>query len=132
MTAESINIDGKDYNVLVVYPSRRRRFTIREGNNSGVSLSFRKIRDIFGTEYGYSMTIKFNPQFPEDYDALYEVISAPVESHRVIIPYGQETLEFDAAVYSGEDLDMGVHAGVRRWTDLVLTFEPMEPQRRAT
>lgn len=130
MTAESITIDGKEYHVFVVYPSRLRRFTIREGSNSGTSLSYRKIRDIGGTEYSYSMTIKANPQYPNDYDALYEVISAPVESHKVIMPYGQETLEFEAAVYSGEDIDMGVIGGTRRWSELQLSFEAMEPQRR--
>lgn len=130
MTAESINLDGKEYKVLVIYPSRGRRFTIREGENSGMSLSGRKIRDIFGTEYGYYMTVKADPQHPEDYDAFYEAVSAPVESHRVIMPYGQTTLEFEAAIYSGEDIDNGVHGNVRRWDGLQLSFEPMEPQRR--
>lgn len=130
MTAESITLDGKEYKVQIIYPSRGRRFTIREGSNSGVSLSGRKIRDIFGTEYGYYMTVKADPLYPEDYDAFYEAISAPVDYHRVIMPYGQGTLEFEAAVYSGEDLDKGVHAGVRRWEGLQISFEPMEPQRR--
>lgn len=130
MTAESIIVDGKEYRVLVVYPSRLRSFEIREGNNSGVSLSHRKIRDIGGTVYNYSMQIKTNPLYPEDYDALYEVISAPVECHRVVMPFGQETLEFDAAVSSGQDIDHGVTGGRRKWSELELYFEAMEPQRR--
>ena len=130
MTAESITIDGREYQVLVVYPSRLRSFTIVEGSNSGTSLSFRKIRDIGGTQYSYSMQIKAKPGHQEDYDRLYEAISAPVAYHRVIMPHGQETLEFDAAVYAGQDIDYGLSGEARKWSDLQLTFEPMEPQRR--
>lgn len=130
MTAESITLDGKEYRVLVVYPSRLRSFTIVEGSNAGQSLSYRKIRDIGGTAYSYQMTIKSDPQYPEDYDAFYEAISAPVPFHRVIMPYGQETLEFDACVLSGTDTDMGIKGDWRRWSELNVLFEPMEPQRR--
>ena len=130
MTAESITLDGKEYRVQVIYPSRLRTFTIVEGSNTGQSLSHRKIRDIGGTSYSYQMTVKTDPQFPEDYDAFYDAISAPVESHRVTMPYGQETLEFDACVLSGTDTDMGVKGEWRSWSELNILFEPMEPQRR--
>lgn len=130
MTAETITVDGKEYKVFVIYPSRMRRFAIMEGANTGTALSSRKIRDILGTAYSYSMSIKPDPKAPDDYDAFYEAISAPVECHRVIMPFGQETLEFDAAVYSGEDTDMGVAGSTRRWDGLQITFEAMEPQRR--
>lgn len=130
MTAESITLDGKEYRVQVVYPSRLRTFTIIEGSNTGQSLSHRKIRDIGGTSYSYQMTVKTDPQFPEDYDAFYDAISAPVEYHRVTMPYGQETLEFDACVLSGTDTDMGVKGEWRSWSELNILFEPMEPQRR--
>lgn len=130
MTAESITLDGKEYKVQVIYPSRLRTFTIVEGSNTGQSLSHRKIRDIGGTSYSYQMTVKTDPQFPEDYDAFYDAISAPVEYHRVTMPYGQETLEFDACVLSGTDTDMGVKGEWRSWSELNILFEPMEPQRR--
>ena len=130
MTAETITVDGREYKVLVIYPSRLRSFKLKEGQNSGESISHRKIRDIGGTEYAYSMNISANPAYPEDYDAFYENISAPVPYHRVSMPYGQTAIEFDAAIYSGQDRDYGVTGDTRSWKELTIVFEPMEPQRR--
>lgn len=131
MEAEKITIDGVEYRVKILYPSRLISFEIVEGNNTGLSLSFRTIRDVAGTRYNYTMTVKADRQHPEDFDAFLEAISAPVDYHRVIMPYGQKTLEFDAAVRAGSVTDYGVSAGKRRWDDLELTFEAMEPQRKA-
>ena len=131
MEAEKIIVDGVEYRVKIVYPSRLISFEIVEGNNTGLSLSFRQIRDVGGTRYNYSMQIKADRQHPEDFDALLDAISAPVDYHRVVMPYGQKALEFDAAVRFGTATDYGVSAGKRRWDDLEITFEAMEPQRKA-
>lgn len=129
ISAYTIVVDGVSYCLRVKYPSRLRRFQLIEGSNSGTAQSYRKIRDIGGTSYTYTMGIEPDPLHPQDYDAFYEVISAPVESHRVIIPYGQSNIEFDAAIYEGEDTDQGIQSGYRRYTGLVIRFEPMAPQR---
>ena len=130
MQAETITVDGVEYKVNIVYPTRLLSFEILEGKNSGVSLSHKTIRDIGGTKYNYSMQIKAQKGHQEDFDALFDVISAPVESHRVIMPYGQTTLEFDAAIRSGSVTDYGSSAGQRNWSDLEIYFEALEPQRR--
>ena len=130
MTAESINIDGKDYNVLVVYPSRERTVELRDGPLAGKALSHRKIRDLEGAYLGYSMTIKAHPEFQSEYDALYEVLKTPVEYHKVVMPFAQGTIEFDAAIYRLHDIDYGVKGSERRWSDLTVILDPMEPQWR--
>ena len=129
ISAYTISVDGVSYRLRVKYPSRLRRFQLIEGSNSGTAQSYRKIRDIGGTSYTFTMGIEPDPMHPLDYDAFYEVISAPVESHRVIIPYGQSNIEFDAAIYEGEDTDQGIQSGQRRYTGLLIRFEPMAPQR---
>ena len=130
MQAESIIVDGREYRVNIIFPSRFLGFEIKEGDNTGQSLSFRKIRDIGGTCYTYRMQIAANRAYQDDFFALFDTLSAPVDSHRVKMPCGQKTLEFDAAIYSGGITDYGKHGEVRRWNDMEIVFEPMEPQRK--
>lgn len=129
MATEKIKMDGRTYRVRIVNGTRQRAFEIISGGNAGVSLSRRKIRDIRGTSYTFTMQFAPDPAAVADYNLFYEAISAPVESHRITLPYGQTTITFDAAVISGTDTDLGVTGGFRRYGGLTVTFEPMEPQR---
>lgn len=83
-----ITVDGVFYSVHVEYESLKRAFEIVEGRNSGTMLTGRQTRDVLGTGYSYSMAIEPDPSDPESYDTLYEVLSAPVASHMVTLPYG--------------------------------------------
>lgn len=125
-----ITLDGYEYRVNVIHPSRVLSFEIIEGRNSGQALSYRDIRDIGGTRYNYTMTVEPDPAYPEDFDAFFRDISAPVESHRVTMPMGQTSISFDAVVRSGNITDYGYLAGKRRWKTLEVSFEAIEPQRR--
>lgn len=126
---KTINIDGTDYNVRISFPSIERNFELVEGQNGGLSLSFRTIRDIGGTAYTYTMQVE--PEFsdPTSYDAFYEAISAPVPYHSVTVPYGQTTLTFDAQIISGSDTYRGKASGSERWGGLSVTFIPIQPQK---
>lgn len=126
-----ITLDGTEYKVRVVFGSLRRSFAVVEGPNSGQAITGKYIRDIIGTGYSYTMDIEPDQRFPKDYDAFYEVITAPVESHSVIMPYGQDVLEFAAAVESGEDILGPTLGGVTRWKGLSVTFTAIKPQREA-
>lgn len=125
-----ITVDGIRYNVHVEYGSIKRAFGFVEGNNAGMMLTGRDTRDILGTGYSYSMTFEQDPAHADDYDALYEVLSAPVDSHSVTLPYGQRTLSFQAKIEGGEDSYGGKIGGVERWKSLTIQFQPIEPQRR--
>lgn len=125
-----LTIDGVEYRVWVTYPSRVLSFEIVEGNNSGKSLSFREIRDIGGTRYNYTMKVQPDPEHPEDFDALFYALSAPVAYHMVSMPFGQGTMEFEAVVRSGSITDYGYQAGFRRWKDMEINMEAIEPQRK--
>lgn len=124
-----IQIDAVVYRVRVVYGSLKRSFSIEDGPNSGTSIRKRAIRDIIGTGYAYEMQIEPDPRYPTDYDSFFDAVSAPVESHTVSFPYGQETLSFQAQIVSGADTYGGKLAGYERWNGLTLRFVPMEPQR---
>lgn len=122
-------MDGTRYRVRVVYNSMERSFALKSGDNEGYMLSGRHERDLLGTGYTYQMDIEPDPAAPEDYDAFYEAVSAPVDSHEITAPYGQTTMTFQAEISSGKDTWRGKLAGVNRWTGLQIKFSPISLQR---
>lgn len=124
-----IAMDGITYRVRVVYDSMERSFALREGPNAGDMLSGRHERDLLGTEYGYAMLVEPDPAHPEDYDAFFEAISAPVDSHEVTLPYGQSTITYEAMIDSGRDTYGGILGGKKRWKGLRVNYKPVEPQK---
>ena len=124
-------IDGMEYRVQV--KDLKRGFKVTDSEHSGRVQDFSMHRDVIGTFYNYTLEINPDPSFRADYDAFYDVVSAPVASHIMVFPYGHETLEFRAYVTSGEDsLSVRDEGGnrVNRWNGLSLNFIAMEPQRR--
>ena len=126
---QNIVVDGVEYRVRVVYESLSRSFSIVEGPNGGTAITARAIRDIIGTKYVYEMNIEPDPRYPEDYDAFYETISAPVESHIVEMPYGNGSMKFEAMIVSGEDTYAGILVNRNAWKGLRVQFKPILPQR---
>lgn len=126
----TITLDGIDYDVRVVYDTLFRNFAIVEGGNSGMALSGKRIADIIGTKYSFSMQVEPNPANPTAYDAFYEAISEPVETHTVKLPYNQSTITFEAYITAGQDGYHGI-LGSKRWRGLVVNFEAVAPQRMA-
>ena len=129
MTATRITVDGTTYRVLVEFDTLKRSFEIMEGDNSGTAISGRSIRDIIGTVYKYDMTVRADPNYPEDYDSFFYKISEPVDYHTVVLPFGQSTLTYQAKILEGNDIYKGYYNGYRRWDEMELTFEAMAPQR---
>lgn len=128
---QDILMDGIRYRVRIVYNTLTRSFELRSGENDGYMLSGRHERDLTGTAYIYEMAVEPDPAHPEDYDAFYHAVTAPVDSHSVTMPYGQETLSFQAEVTGGEDTWRGMLAGKNRWTGLKVRFSPISLQRRS-
>lgn len=124
-----IRMDGKDYDVRIVYNSLVRAFELLEGENAGTMLSGRYDRDLIGTGYSYQMAVEPNPLNRAAYDAFYEAISAPTATHTITVPYGQTTMTYEARVNRGQDIYDGVIAGKKLWSGLVVEFEYIEPQR---
>ena len=122
-----LTVDGKKYNVLVT--SLARKFQVLDGKNAERTLSGAMSRDIIGTFYNYEITILPAVGKYGDYDALYEVLSAPQDSHRIVVPYAQSTLTFNAYVTAGQDNLIRKKPGEAYWTGLSVQFIAMAPQR---
>lgn len=121
-------VDGKEYNVFVTQLNRHAK--VKESSLSGDVKSGEHFRDIVGTYYDYDLTVATDSLSQEDYDSLYEVLSAPQASHTVILPYGRATLEFEAYIEDLSDSMKSDRPTGRNWGDLSISFYAKKPQRR--
>ena len=124
-----ITLDGRTYDVRIVYNTLVRAFELAEGENAGAMLSGRYERDLIGTGYSYQLAVEPNPLNRADYDAFYEAITVPTPTHTVVMPYGQSTIEFVARVISGQDVFGGTVGGKKLWRGLTVDFVANQPQR---
>ena len=123
-------VDGIEFTKAVV-DKPKRSFQILDGENAGRLIRIAKMeRDVLGTFYNYSMNIDSRFMSKEEYDALYDLLSAPVDSHTIEVPYGQTIWVYEAYVTNGTDELIGVINGVNIWANLSINFIAMEPQRR--
>lgn len=132
MELMTILMDGVTYRVRVVYNTLVRAFELIEGPNAGEMLSGRHERDLIGTKYTYEMGVEPDPRYQSDYDAFFEAISDPVNSHSITVPNGPGTLTYQAMIERGSDTYRGQLAGQRRWGGLVVTFKAISVQKEPT
>ena len=124
-----LKVDGVAYPRLHI-ASLKRSFSVLDGPNAGRVMSYDMVRDVGGTFYNYSMTFDPDLSAPAEYDAFYEVISAPVDYHMIEVPYAQGTMTFKAYVSNGEDELLTGHKNINAWDNLSVNFVAMSPQRR--
>ncbi len=123
-------VDGRAYNVTVPDGGLKRSGKVLDGDKAGRLQTGKMERDIIGTYYNYTLQIETKNLNVAEYDALFETLSAPVDSHVITVPYGQSTLTFDAYVANVDDELMRVQEDRNLWGKFAFTFTAMEPQRR--
>lgn len=125
-----VKVDGTEYGGIVT--ALQRSFEVVDGENAGRTLDGVMHRDLIGTYYNYSITINTSRMSQAEYNTLYETISSPVESHNIVVPYGNTVLTFKAYVTNGtDDLIRQYSETNRYWGNLSFNFIAMEPQRSA-
>lgn len=125
-----VSIDGKYYNISVPEKGIKRSFSVLDTDNSGRSTAGDMIRDIIGTYYNYTIQFETKNLSRDEYDDLYETLSAPVDYHVITVPYGQTTLTFNAYVTAGDDTLKHTNRSGNDWSGLSVNFIAMSPQRR--
>lgn len=114
-------IDGRTYDTTVV--KLKRKGAVLDSDKSGRVKTGEMVRSIIGTYYNYDIVFHNSDLSPDDYDALYEVLTAPAESHTVTFPYGQSTLTFQAYISNVSDELETV------WKSLTVSFVAKKPER---
>ena len=129
MIRQVVTIDGASFDVGVTRIRRKAR--IPDGPNAGEAKRGDWIRDVYGTFYDYILAFDTSTGLTRaDYDTLYSVITAPVEFHTLVVPYGQSTLSFYAGITGAEDNVILMDDGTV-WGNLSITFRAKAPQRLA-
>ena len=123
-----ISIDGVYYNARIPEDGLKRTFQVLDDESTTRVRSGAMHRSIIGTFYNYTVTFDCSDMDETAYDAMYEVLSAPVNSHTIIVPYGQSTLTFDAYVTTGEDV-LALKGASNHWKGLSVQFIAMQPKR---
>lgn len=130
MIRQVVTIDGTSFDVGVEYIKRKAR--IEDGPNAGNSKRGDWIRDVYGTFYDYILAFDTSSGLSrEDYDTMYGILTAPVEFHTLVVPYGQSTLSFEAGITGAEDNVILMDNGTV-WGNLSITFRAKSPQRLAS
>ena len=130
MIRQVVTIDGASFDVGVTRIRRKAR--IPDGPNAGEAKRGDWIRDVYGTFYDYILTFDTSAGLSrEDYDTLYSILTAPVEFHSLVVPYGQSTLSFTAGITGAEDNVILMDDGTA-WGNLSITFKAKKPQRLAS
>ena len=130
MIRQVVTIDGASFDVGVEYIKRQAR--IEDGPNAGNSKRGDWIRDVYGTYYDYILAFDTSAGLSRaDYDTLYSILTAPVEFHTLVVPYGQSTLSFAAGITGAEDNVILMDEGTV-WGNLSITFRAKSPQRAAS
>ena len=128
MTITPFTVDGKQYNALVT--SLKRKAAVLDGDNAGRTQDARMHRDVRGTFYNYTVAVDTKGVGEAAYDELYEALTAPVDSHVVTFPYGQNTLTFEAYIANAEDDLLRMTEAKNLWGKLTFQITAMSPQRR--
>lgn len=126
-----ITLDGVTY-PHIHFSSIKRSFSVLDGDNAGRVMTGEMERDVIGTYYNYAVEVDADDRYPAEYDAFYEIISAPTDSHEIIVPYAQTTLIFRAYVAQGQDALDFMMGKQNRWGGLSFNFIAMAPQRTPT
>lgn len=131
MISLPIRLDGVTYPHIHI-TSIKRSFSVLDGENAGRVMTGEMERDIIGTYYNYSVEIDADDAFPVEYDEFFEAISAPQDSHTLVVPYAQTTLQFQAYVSNGQDELEYMMDDQNRWGGLSFNFIAMSPKRYPT
>lgn len=130
MRRSIVTIDDKALLLTIPQDGLRRSFEIVDSDKAGRLINGNMQRDIIGTYYNYSIDFKTDNLTRAEYDKFYEIISAPVDSHTLTVPYGQDTLTFEAYVTSGEDVLNKIDADGNKWSGITIKFIATSPARR--
>ena len=125
----AFTVDGISYNVFVPEKGIKRSGSVLDGDKAGRLQTGRMERDIIGTYYNYSIQVDTSRLEAEDYDALFQVLSAPVDYHTITMPYAQSVLTFEAYVSNVSDVLIQMHEDGNQWGELSFQFIAMEPAR---
>lgn len=125
-------IDDIDFSDVVIIDKLEEAFELAEGEASVITQANEDWYDITGTRYTHTVSILRNDEAsPDRWDEFYNLVTKPVDFHKIEIDHNQSSITYFAHIYSGARSLVRVVGGKKIWSDLTLTFRPSKPQREA-
>lgn len=125
--SDKLIIDGVEYDVPIIDLERKADILDKTANRSEDGTLH---REVIGTYYNYTLKIG-RIRDPELYNSLFNVLSEPVDSHRVELP--NDHITFDGYFSSVKDKVHKVYdEDDARYRDLSANLTAMIPRRRPT
>lgn len=100
--------------------------------NSGLMLDRSYFNDVIGTFLAYDVTLRYPLHDQDIYARLYEVLTAPVDGHRFVVPYNQATIEVTGRVTGVSDERGKLDSGRPYWRALKFTIAANHPSKQMT
>ncbi len=119
-------MDGMEYNINVM--SLDRKFSVMDTDKSGRTQDGKMYRDVLGTFFNYSMTVREKDGDAKALEDFWKAISKPQVSHNCEFPYGQTTLRQQMYVTSGDQSLKRMELGRNHWGEIKVNFIAMEPE----
>lgn len=119
-------LDGVAYNVQVMALSRS--FEVKDAISASVTQGGSIYRNPIGTYYNYSMTVREKDGDRGAFDAFWDAISKPVDSHVCAFPYNQTTLTQRMYVTSGNQEIRRLYKDGAEWKDITVQFIAQAPK----
>ncbi len=119
-------LDGRKYNVHVM--SLKRLFEVKDAITPSTTQSGDVYRDVIGTYYNYSMTVRAKHEDREALDSFWEAISQPMASHVCVFPYNQTVITQKMYVKSGSQDIIRLHENGAEWADITIQFTAQAPK----
>lgn len=125
MEENLFTLDGEEFLVDVV--ALQREFALAEGQTSCITLDGQHHRQVRGTYYNYTMTVRARPGQEAELERFWQKVSGPQERMACRFPYGQQTLTQQMYVKTGSQVLLGCHEG-NRWDQITVRFLAALPQ----
>lgn len=93
-------IDNESFDVGIVKIDRKATI---EKESLGQTQDGTTHFNTIGTRYDFDVTFATRKMNVAEYDRLYEVLTSPVDTHEVTMPYGQTTITFNASISAAND-----------------------------
>lgn len=125
MDEKIFSLDGEEFDLDVL--KLQREFSVGEQRDICVTLDGSYHREIAGTYYHYTMTVRARNGNYSELDRFWEKVSQPVERIVCRFPYGQGYLTQEMYVAEGKQ-ELITCRDSNRWDGITIRFVAAKPQ----
>lgn len=122
----SWSVDG---NVWEIPCEIERTAEVRASEISGAMLDGSYFNDVLGTYMRYDVSLAVPYRREDDYNALYEVLTDPVDGHTFVVPYGDAEITVTGRVENVRDVYLRLADGTLHWEGIKFSIVANHPSK---